>query len=138
MDYDPIRVYRAEFVDTGLLSDGAWSDEDRSALADRLRRRPRSVAVRLVSSLDGWAMFQRFRLTGRSGHELEEVKWLTDVASVVDPDPWRNALCDELLRSGPTELKAALRRLARADGTAGQPAPTLTQLATALRLVGEP
>ncbi len=54
-------------------------------------RRPRDVARSFADALDDWAVV-RVRLAEQAGRDTEAAHRVLDLASAVDPDPWRNEL----------------------------------------------
>jgi Flp pilus assembly protein TadD len=95
----------------------------------RLAGRPSTPEV--AAALDEWCHVRQTRLRGSAWRRLSEV------ARAADPDPWRNALRDQLVR--PTaETRQALRALA-ADAKAleRQPVDSLVLLSRMLSNAGD-
>ncbi len=105
-------------------------DKDDPAVAgERLGRR--AATGEIAGVIDEWC---RVRRTG-----LKSSDWrsLAAVARAVDPDPWRNAMRDQLARPA-AEALAELRRLASdAAAMAAQPAASVMTLAGLLEEAGD-
>jgi tetratricopeptide (TPR) repeat protein/serine/threonine protein kinase len=89
--------------------------------------RARPIRLELVLALDDWAALRRLR-------EGNSWRHLLTVARAADADDFRNELRRALTQQRVD--RAALERLAAADGLGNLPAPTLVLLAKALRHLG--
>ena len=74
----------------------------------KLKGRPPVVALGLASALDGWAAVRRSFRKDTAG-----AKRLSEIAQVVDPDPWRNDLRAALEQPDKKTRLATLRTLAK-------------------------
>jgi tetratricopeptide (TPR) repeat protein len=109
------RAYAAAFGSFGL--DVRTLDPEKAA--ERIQAS--AIRARLVTALDDWA-FVKDWLWLESGEPLRAV------AQLADDDPWRRQLRDPHVRKD----RAALERLARADGVLSQPPANLVLLSSAL------
>jgi serine/threonine-protein kinase len=89
------------------------------AAAHQIRRS--AIRTRLVVALDHWAFVKEERATGTGERLLA-------VARLMDDNPWRQQLRDSKVRQD----RAALERLARAEGVLAQPPDHLWLLGKAL------
>jgi tetratricopeptide (TPR) repeat protein len=99
---------------------------DATDAADRIRARP--IRVELAAALDRWAEVRWW------DRKSEGMGWkdLLALARAADPDPWR-----EVVRLGwQRGDRQALEKIATADPVLGQPAATVTLLASALEATG--
>jgi tetratricopeptide (TPR) repeat protein len=114
--------YAAAFRDYGLDLDRM----DPQEAGIRIAQRP--AAAGIAAALDNWAMVRRSRSVPGSEASCQR---LVTAARAADPDPWRNALRDQI---GRNDL-AALQRLAGDKELAAQPATSLDLLAGALEKI---
>jgi tetratricopeptide (TPR) repeat protein len=115
------RAYAAAFREAGFDVDALTPTQ----AAARLRARGDVGA--LAAALDHWAFVREQRDSGPRGRQGSGT--LTQVALEVDPEPWRRATREALLRSDAKALEA----LAAAEGVARQLPDTILLLAAALK-----
>jgi tetratricopeptide (TPR) repeat protein len=115
------QAYAAAFASYGLNLETL----DPAEAAERIRTSP--IRTQLVAALDDWAFVKKQLRAGP-----EDAARL--VARLADDDPWRQQLRDpEVLKD-----RAALERLAEAEGVLGQPPGNLALLSRALAKVKGP
>jgi serine/threonine-protein kinase len=95
--------------------------------AAKIRARPPDVAIELAAAIDHWADLRRWILRDPSGADR-----LTYVASLADPDPWRNRLRETSKKPMSAERTRGLQQLARSASTLDLPAVSLTLLGLGL------
>ena len=101
--------------------------------AAQLHARPAGVVLQVLSSLDSWALVRR-------DDEQPAERWqrpLT-VARAADTDPFRNELRALVERPDIRTQGAALRALSKDRQVAELPPASILQLASALRVAGDP
>jgi tetratricopeptide (TPR) repeat protein len=109
------RAYAAAFANYGLNLEALAPAE----AADRIRTSP--IRTQLVAALDDWGTVVKQRHAG--SNEPARV-----VARLADDDPWRQQLRDPEVRKD----RAALERLAEAEGVLDQPPADLIWLSRAM------
>ncbi len=73
--------YEKAFGTYGLRTDATTPEQAAAAL----RRRPVSVRNTLLAALDHWSILAK-------AEKAPEARWLTQVLSLADPDPWRQGV----------------------------------------------
>jgi serine/threonine protein kinase/tetratricopeptide (TPR) repeat protein len=114
---DTLPDYRRAFDEYGLRANVMTTE----AGADLVRRRPRAVRNIIVAALDHWHILARYR-------GAAEARWLEQVLSTADPDPWRQSVRAARRRND----RAALSELAREVDVAVQPPEALFVLEVGL------
>ncbi len=112
------QAYAAAFASYGLNLETLAPEE----AAERIRTSP--IRTQLVVALDDWASCKK------DGHVGSEER-LRIVARLADDDPWRQQLRDPEVRKD----RAALERLAEAEGVLAQPPVNLIRLSKAIDAV---
>jgi serine/threonine-protein kinase len=133
---------RSAGADDVLLCDAAYAEAFRRAGIDvasltpdqagkRIQARPTKVRAALAAALDDWAAVRRGISDRKSGAAR-----LTEVARLVDPDPWRDRLRTLIAEPRARERLTRLQELARSASTQRLPPASLELLGRALLAEG--
>ena len=123
-DADYARAFRDAGIDVAELA--------RAEAGARIKARPAAVAGALTAALDDWASVRRSLRRDRPG-----ALRLAEVASAVDPAPWRVSLRRALDVPDRTSRGKALQTLAASANLEAMPAVDLDLLGTALSEAAE-